>query len=154
MLPTPESADDHKAFDSASNVTESVWESEYCGKLAPQLASDAPVFKLAGPEVEWYHGMLIPFVHYVPVCKKCTQTNLNDMLLWANEHRYAVSTIVKQANEFAQLYFTQNARECYGLQLFHRLHKLGYGNFTLPFSAVDVSNCSSLLTCPQLQSSQ
>lgn len=129
-----------------------VWLPGDCSKLAFQLSSGAPVFKVDSHEVEWYYHLLRPFVHYIPFQLNHTHNSLGNMLHWAGQHQYAVSLITQQANDFAKVYLSQAGRECYGLQLLYRLHKLGHGNFTLPASAVDVSNCQSLHDCQQLWS--
>lgn len=72
------------------------------------------------------------------------------MLRWADENSYAASVISQQAHDFASFFLSSRGRECYALQLLYRLHKLGHGNFTLPAFAVNISDCESLMHCPQL----
>lgn len=127
-----------------------LWLPGDCGSLALQLSCNSTVFKVGSTEDEWYYHLLRPFVHYVPVQANGTHINLGGMLQWASEHQYAASFIAQQASDFAHFHLSHAGRECYAFQLLFRLHKLGHGNFTLPDSAVDVSDCDSLTDCPQL----
>ena len=127
---------------------DSVWLPGSCRRNA--LSLNVPVFKADNTEPEWYYHLMRPFVHYIPFTVNNTDNNLNSMLRWANENSYAASVISQQANDFASFFLSSVGRECYALQLLYRLHKLGHGNFTLPVSAVNVSDCESLIHCPQL----
>lgn len=129
---------------------DSVWLSGSCRRNA--LSLNVPIYKADDAEPEWYYHLMRPFVHYIPFTVNNTDFNLNSMLRWADENSYAVSVISQQAHDFASFFLSSSGRECYALQLLYRLHKLGYGNFTLPASAVNISDCESLMHCPQLWS--
>ena len=129
---------------------DSVWLPGSCRRLA--LSLNVPIFKADDAEPEWYYHLMRPFVHYIPFTVNNTDNNLNSMLRWANENSYAASVISQQAHDFASFFLSSSGRECYALQLLYRLHKLGHGNFTLPASAVNISDCKSLIHCPQLWS--
>lgn len=129
---------------------DSVWLPGSCRRLA--LSLNIPIFKADNAEPEWYYYLMRPFVHYIPFTVNNTDNNLNGMLRWADENSYAASVISQQANDFASFFLSSDGRECYALQLLYRLHKLGHGNFTLPASAVNISDCESLIHCPQLLS--
>ena len=127
-----------------------VWLPGDCYRLASQLSLNDTIFKIDNAEVEWYFHLLRPFVHYLPITTGSTHNGFSDMLRWTKENSYAASVITQQANDFASFFLDQNGRECYALQLLYRLHKLGHGNFSLPASAVDISECDLLSSCPQL----
>ncbi len=127
---------------------DSVWLPGSCRRNA--LSLNVPIFMADNAEPEWYYHLMRPFVHYIPFTVNNTDFNLNSMLRWADENSYAASVIAQQAHDFASFFLSSSGRECYALQLLYRLHKLGHGNFTLPASAVNISDCESLIHCPQL----
>ena len=127
---------------------DSVWLPGSCRRNA--LSLNVPIFKADSAEPEWYYHLMRPFVHYIPFTVNNTDFNLNSMLRWADENSYAASVISQQAHDFASFFLSSSGRECYALQLLYRLHKLGHGNFTLPASVVNISDCESLMHCPQL----
>lgn len=124
--------------------------SKACDNLASKLSSGTAVFRTGHGEFQWYHELLKPFIHFVPVWANQTHNNLPDMLSWASNNKYAVSVISQQAQDFTRFYLSHTGRECFAFQVLFRLNLLGYGNFSLPESAIDISDCSSLHKCPQL----
>lgn len=65
-------------------------------RLAAQLSSDAAVFKLDSPEIEWYYPLLQPWIHYIPVrCHhKCRGQGYPDSMYKRNIWYY--KTIISQ----------------------------------------------------------
>lgn len=71
------------------------------------------------PAVGFYHRLLRPNVHYVPVWQKRPEEIL-DAVRWAREHDAEAHKIARAGAAFAQHYLDARARACYWLTLLQR----------------------------------
>ena len=126
----------HPTFDSIKpqmNLAEQIKKFRYivnvdghCAALRMRdlLASDSVVLWVESNEVEWYHSLLQPFVHYIPIrfFPHDSEDPLRDIVTkinWANDHPAEMAKILQNDHLFADQHFTEHAMTCYSVQLLH-----------------------------------
>ena len=100
-------------------------------RLRQLLASDSAVLYVESDEVEWFHPLLVPFVHYIPVRYDSRHAenplpDLKDRIAWAeaNPQMVAEIIIVHNANHFAKSHLSEHAISCYSMQLLNEYASL------------------------------
>lgn len=91
-------------------------------RMRELLASDSVVLWVESNEVEWYHSMLQPFVHYIPIryFPHDMEDPLHDIVTkidWANDHPVEMAQIIQNAHHFASQHFSDLGLTCYSVQL-------------------------------------
>lgn len=65
-----------------------------------QLFSNCAILKQSSPNLQWFYGLLKPYVHYIPL-----QNDLSDLpekILWSKDHDKEVRNIISNAQMLAQ----------------------------------------------------
>ncbi len=65
-----------------------------------QLFSNCAILKQSSPNLQWFYGLLKPYVHYIPL-----QNDLSDLpekILWSKDHDKEVRKIISNAQMLAQ----------------------------------------------------
>lgn len=65
-----------------------------------QLHSNSVILKQNSNYIQWYYGLLKPYVHYIPFDYYCS--DLIEKIQWAEEHDDDVKQIIKNANAIAE----------------------------------------------------
>lgn len=77
----------------------------YSGRLKVLLYSRRPVLLVERRYVEYFHDLLVPFVHYIPVKKDLS--DLIEKVLWLRNNKDAGEQIAINAYIFAMTHFTE-----------------------------------------------
>ena len=92
-------------------------------RLRQLLASDSVVLYIESDQVEWFHPLLVPFVHYIPIrydahhAQDNPLPDLEERILWAEANPASVASIIHNANQFASTHLSEHAIFCYSFQL-------------------------------------
>ncbi|GAX81868.1 hypothetical protein CEUSTIGMA_g9296.t1, partial [Chlamydomonas eustigma] len=92
-------------------------------RLEQLLVMGSLVMKEESGYQAFYHHLMKPHVHYMPVWKEGPEDML-EALTWALGHEEEAQEMGRRAQRLAQQYLTQEALECYWVILLSRLSKL------------------------------
>ena len=71
----------------------------YSGRVKLMLFFRRPLFLQERDQVEWYHKLLVPYIHYIPV--RNDLSNLEEQYYWAEQNQDESHAIAQRAQDFA-----------------------------------------------------
>lgn len=78
----------------------------YSGRLKFLLFSHRPVFVVDREYIEYFHNLLVPFIHYIPVREDLS--DLVDKIRWANANQQKCQEIAEAAYTFATTHLVKD----------------------------------------------
>lgn len=64
-----------------------------------RLLSDSLTLKQESDQIQWFHGALVPYRHYLPIAND--MSDLVEKIKWAETHEEEVLAMIKNAQDFA-----------------------------------------------------
>mmetsp|Transcript_6384 Transcript_6384/g.16639 ORF Transcript_6384/g.16639 Transcript_6384/m.16639 type:complete len:510 (-) Transcript_6384:487-2016(-) len=113
---------DHQMFKYLLNVGAN---QDWAERLRNFLFMNSAIIRHEAYCREWFYPLLKPFVHYIPT--DIMFDDLIERVEWANSHDDEVKKIVKNANDFAREYLSQEAMMEYFFVLLQKYAKIQSG---------------------------